>query len=55
MPEDPLRFAEWLRERARGHSPGYDIAVYARPSTWEALADAVERGLALTATHGDGK
>lgn len=33
---------EYLRERAKGHAPGYDIAIYARPSRWLAIAEEIE-------------
>lgn len=41
--DDPQVMAEWLRQRAAGHAPGSDIAIYARPSTWLALADMLDR------------
>jgi hypothetical protein len=31
-----------LRERTEGHAPGYDIAIFARPSQWMALAKMIE-------------
>lgn len=53
LTNDPREFPAWLRERANGHSPGYDIEVYARPSVWLALADAIEAagGLARPASE----
>jgi hypothetical protein len=39
---DPCEFPAWIRNRAEGHAPGYDIAVYARPAVWIALAGAIE-------------
>lgn len=48
-PDDPLGTIKYLRERAEGHAPGYDITIYARPSTWRGLADLLEgaRGRAV--------
>ena len=42
LTNDPREFSAWLRQRAEGHAPGFDIAVYAPPSVWLALADAIE-------------
>ena len=42
LPADPAEFATYLRGRAQGHAPGYDIAIYARPAQWLALADALQ-------------
>jgi hypothetical protein len=53
LPEDPKGFAKFLRERAAGHAPGYDIAIYARPRTWLALADAIDSGLLDEGTRMD--
>lgn len=43
LPHDPREFAKFLRERVCGHAPGYDIAVYARPHQWAAIATMLER------------
>lgn len=40
--DDPRDVPAWLRKRAEGHAPEGDIAVFARPRTWLALADAIE-------------
>lgn len=53
LPDDPASFAKFLRQRATGHSPGYDIAIYARPHVWLALADAIDHGLADEGTRPD--
>ena len=42
LPDDQKQFASWLRERANGHAPGYDIVVYARPRLWLTLADKLD-------------
>lgn len=42
MPDDPREFAKFFRERAEGHAPGYDLAVYARPHQLLALAKMLE-------------
>jgi len=44
LPEaHPVDQVRWLRERAAGHAPGFDIHVYARPDVWNELADTIER------------
>jgi hypothetical protein len=43
LPDDPRKFAEFLCERATGHAPGYDIAIYARPHQWLAIATLLEK------------
>jgi len=43
MPNDMLNVESWIRERATGHAPGYDIVVYARSHVWLALASEIER------------
>lgn len=42
LTNDPREFPAWLRKRAEGHAPEFDITVYARPAVWLALADAIE-------------
>lgn len=42
LTNDPREFPAWLRKRAEGHAPEFDITVYARPAIWLALADAIE-------------
>lgn len=34
-------YPAYFRARADGHAPGYDVAVYARPSVWIGVADAI--------------
>lgn len=51
LPDDPREFAKFLRERASGHAPGFDIAIYARPAAWSALADAIDHGLSDEGTR----
>lgn len=41
--DDPMEYVRWIRERATGHAPGYDIAIYARPTCWLQLATVLER------------
>lgn len=50
MPEDTRQFAEFFRKRAEGHAPGYDLAVYARPHQWMALAEMLEKASEVTST-----
>lgn len=38
-PTDITGIAAWLRQRAEGHAPDFDIAVYATPEIWSAIAD----------------
>jgi hypothetical protein len=47
---NPREFPAWLRTRAEGHSPEYDITVYARPPIWLALADAIDACLTFDPT-----
>lgn len=42
LPDDPREFVRFLRERAEGHAPGYDIAIYGRPHQWLAMAKSIE-------------
>lgn len=42
LPDDPRQFEEFFRKRAEGHAPGYDLAVYARPHQWMAIAKMIE-------------
>lgn len=42
MPAD-CDHGAYFRARAEGHAPGYDIAVFARPAQWVAVADHIDR------------
>lgn len=42
MPAE-VDFEAYLRARAEGHIPGVEIAIYARPAQWIALADQLAR------------
>jgi len=48
LPEDPREFAKFLRERTEGHAPDYDLAIFARPSQWMALAKMIEAAVSVT-------
>ena len=47
LPDDPRDFAQFFRKRADGHAPGFDLAVYARPHQWMAVAKMLENADAV--------
>lgn len=43
LPDDMTGIVKWLRARAEGHAPGYDLAIYGRPHALNALANHIEK------------
>ena len=53
LPDDPREFAKFFRDRAEGHAPGYDLAVYARPHQYLALAKMLDDAALALQQRGD--